>query len=74
MICVGLMVIFITIAFLACAITHDKSKGIGVSVMLWLYFALLFDGLVLFLLFQFADYPIEHFMIGIAMLSPIEMA
>lgn len=76
MIGVGCMVsvIFIAIAFLSCAITHDKSKGIGVSIMLWLYFALLFDGLVLFLLFQFADYPIEHFMIGITMLSPIDMA
>ena len=33
--------------------------------MIWLYFALLFDGMVLFLLFQLAEYPIENMMVGI---------
>lgn len=76
MIGVGCMlsIIFVAIAFLAGAVTRDKSKGIGLSIILWLYFALLFDGLVLFLLFQFADYPIENAMIGITMLSPIDMS
>lgn len=69
-----LSVIFTAIAFLASALTRDKSKGIGLSIILWLFFALLFDGLILFLLFQFADYPIENAMIGIMMLSPIDMA
>lgn len=69
-----LSVIFISIAFLSSALMRDKSKGIGLSIMLWLYFALLFDGLVLFILFQFADYPIENLMIGISMLSPVDMS
>ncbi len=69
-----LSIIFIAIAFLASALTRDKSKGIGLSILLWLYFALLFDGLVLFLLFQFAEYPIENAMIGVTMLSPIDMS
>ena len=42
--------------------------------MLWLFFALLFDGLILFLLFQFADYPIEKMMVGITALNPIDLA
>lgn len=67
-------IIFIALAFLSAAVTRDKSKGIGISIMLWLYFALLFDGIVLFILFQFADYPIEHIMLGVSMLSPIDMA
>ena len=67
-------IIFIALAFLSSAITRDKSRGIGISIMLWLYFALLFDGIVLFLLFQFADYPIEQLMVCITMLSPIDMA
>jgi Cu-processing system permease protein len=69
-----LSLIFIAIAFLGSAMTRDKSKGIGVAIILWLYFALLFDGIVLFILFQFAEYPIENAMIGITMLSPIDMA
>src|SRR5436190_15655094 len=60
MLVVGLLlsVIFVAIAMLATVKTRDKAKGIGVSILLWLYFSLLFDGLVLFLLFQFADYPL----------------
>jgi Cu-processing system permease protein len=46
-------VIFTALAFLSSIITRDKAKGIGIAIMTWLFFALLFDGLVLFLLFQF---------------------
>ena len=42
--------------------------------MLWLYFALLFDGLVLFLLFQLSDYPIEKAMVFITAFSPVDLA
>ena len=65
--------VFIAIAFLSSIISRDKAKGIGVSILLWLYFALLFDGLVLFLLFQLADYPIEKMMVGITATSPIDL-
>jgi len=34
----------------------------------------LFDGLVLFLLFQFADYPMENAMIGLSALNPIDLS
>lgn len=66
-------VVFISIAFLSAIITRDKAKGIGIAIMLWLFFALLFDGMVLFLLFQFADYPIEKIMVGITALNPIDL-
>jgi len=59
-----LSIIFVAIALLASVTTRDKAKGIGKVILLWLYFALLFDGLVLFLLFQFADYPLEKAMVG----------
>ncbi|WP_040300405.1 ABC transporter permease subunit [Arcticibacter svalbardensis] len=76
MIVVGIMlsIIFVAIAMLAAVKTSDKAKGIGAVIMLWLYFSLMFDGLVLFLLFQFADYPIEKPMIGISALNPIDLS
>jgi len=76
MIAVGaiISVVFVAIAFLSSIISRDKAKGIGVSILLWLYFALLFDGLVLFLLFQLSEYPIEKMMVGIAATSPIDLA
>lgn len=73
---VGVLVtlVFIAIALWSAVFTRDKAKGIGVSILLWLFFTMLFDGIVLFLLFQLSDYPIEHTMVGITLLSPIDIA
>ncbi len=68
-----LSVIFVAIAFLASILTRDKAKGIGVSILLWLYFSLLFDGLVLFLFFQFSEYPIEKAVVLLSALSPVDL-
>ncbi|HTE33068.1 MAG TPA: ABC transporter permease subunit [Chryseolinea sp.] len=69
-----LSVIFVMIAMLTAVKTRDKAKGIGLAILLWLFFSLLFDGLVLFLLFQFADYPLEKIMIAMSMLNPIDLS
>lgn len=76
MILTGIMIsiIFTAIALLATVWTRDKTKGIGAAIMLWLYFSLLFDGLVLFLLFQFSDYPLEKPMIAVSALNPIDLS
>lgn len=68
-----LSVIFVGIAMLAAVNTRDKAKGIGVAILLWLYFSLLFDGLVLFLLFQLEDYPMEKAMVALSALNPIDL-
>jgi len=76
MLIVGCLIslVFVALAFLSSIMTRDKAKGIGIAIMTWLYFALLFDGIVLFLLFQFSDYPIENAMVGVTALSPIDLA
>jgi Cu-processing system permease protein len=65
--------IFVALAFLGAISMRDKAKGIGLAIILWLYFALLFDGMVLYILFQFSDYPIENLMVGLTALSPIDL-
>ena len=69
-----LSVIFVSIALWTAVRIRDKAKGIGLTILLWLYFALLFDVLVLFLLFQFSDYPIENGMVAVSMLNPIDIS
>ena len=69
-----LSVIFVAIAMLAAVKARDKAKGIGVVILLWLYFSIIFDGLVLFILFQFADYPLEKMMVGVAAFNPIDLS
>ena len=69
-----LTVVFVSIAMLAAGITRDKAKGIGLAIALWLFFSLIFDGLVLFVLFQFQDYPLEQIMVFISFLNPIDLS
>ncbi|MEO6894059.1 MAG: ABC transporter permease subunit [Ginsengibacter sp.] len=69
-----LTVVFVSIAMLAAGITRDKAKGIGLSILLWLYLSLIFDAIVLFLLFQFQDYPLENIMVILSFLNPIDLS
>ena len=75
MIAMGLFltIVFVSIAMLAAGYTRDKAKGIGLSIMLWLYFSLIFDALILFFLFQFQDYPLEKAMVFASFLNPIDL-
>ncbi|MES2377884.1 MAG: ABC transporter permease subunit [Bacteroidota bacterium] len=65
---------FVSLAFLTSVITRDKAKGIGLALMLWFYFSIIFDGLVLLFLYTFADYPLEKVMIALTALNPIDLA
>lgn len=71
---IGLTVVFVAIALLASVATRDKAKGIGVALLLWFYFSLLYDALVLFLMFAFADYPLEKIMLAFVSFNPIDLA
>lgn len=73
-----LMGVLITAVFTAIAsyctmLTRDKAKGIGMAVLLWLLMTLLFDGILLFLMFQFSDYPIEKLMVLLAAMNPVDL-
>lgn len=69
----GLTLIFVSIAFLVCSYVSDKSKGIGIALVLWLLFAIIYDGVMMLILFQFSDYPIDNLMIALLMLNPIDL-
>jgi Cu-processing system permease protein len=53
-----LSLVFTSISFWAAVKSKDKARGIGVALLLWFYFALIFDGLILLMLFAFSDYPL----------------
>jgi Cu-processing system permease protein len=65
---------FVSIAFFASVAMRDKSKGIGFSLLLWFYFAIIYDAIVLVILFSFSDYPLDKAVIALASLNPIDMA
>jgi Cu-processing system permease protein len=69
-----LTAVFVALALLASVIARDKAKGIGISILMWFYFAIIFDGLMLFVIYQFSDYPIERASIAMTALNPIDLS
>jgi Cu-processing system permease protein len=65
--------VFVSLAFWASVITRDKAKGIGLSLMLWFYFSLIYDGIILFFLFSFNDYPLEKPILALTCLNPVDL-
>ena len=69
----ALTLVFASIAFLASVKARDKARGIGTALLLWFYFALIYDGLVLLILFSFSEYPMEKFTLLLSALNPIDL-
>ena len=69
----SLTLVFTSIAFLASVTARDKARGIGFALLLWFYFALIYDGLVLLILFSFSDYPLEKLTLLLSALNPIDL-
>ncbi|WP_162416014.1 ABC transporter permease subunit [Cyclobacterium roseum] len=65
--------IFIGLALLMAIWASDRTKGMGFSLLIWVYFVLLFDGLVLLLMYNFNEYPIEKLVLYISFLNPLDL-
>lgn len=72
----GLLItlVFVSVAFLASVITRDKAKGIGIALGLWFYLCILYDGLVLSVLVNMSDYPMETASLVLSALNPADLA
>lgn len=64
---------FTSIAFFASVKSRDKARGIGTALLLWFYFALIYDGLILMILFSFSEYPMEKMTLLLSSLNPIDL-
>ena len=69
-----LSVVFSLIAFLVAMRFDDKVKGLSIALFIWLFFAVLYDGLFLLLLLIFRDYPLDHLTVSMVVLNPIDLA
>ena len=69
-----LTLIFTSLSLLIFVKAKDKTKGIGIAIITALFFALLFDGLLLAFIYTFSDYPIDSAVIGIIAFNPIDLA
>ncbi len=71
---VMLTLVFVSLAFLAAVLTRDKAKAIGIALLFWFYFSLLYDGLLLWIIYTFNDYPLEKVTLSLIALNPVDLA
>ena len=70
----ALTLVFVGIATAIVAGVDEKTRGLGLALVTWLFLALAYDGLVLLAVQLWSDYPLEQPMIGLMMLNPIDLA
>ncbi len=71
---VVLSFVFSGIAFWIALHNENRIKGFGIAILVWLFFAVIYDGLFLLALATFNDYPLENFAMGAALFNPIDLS
>jgi Cu-processing system permease protein len=66
--------IFMGISIMIAFKLNDKAAGIGVSFIVWMFFAIIYDALILLFIWKFSDFPLERAIIALSVLNPIDMA
>ncbi len=69
-----LTLIFSALALLVFVLFKDKTKAIGASLVVALFFTLLFDGFLLTFIYSFSDYPIDKAVLGFIAFNPVDLA
>ncbi len=66
--------IFVALSYIIALLFEDKIKGFGFSIITWLFFAVIYDGLFLILLLMFDDYPLDKFALFASIFNPIDLS
>ncbi len=70
----ALSFIFTALSFNIAVTQDNKIKGFGYSVLLWLFMAVIYDGLFLLSLIFFEEYPLDRYSLGATLLNPIDLS
>ena len=71
---VFLTFIFVALAFNISLSNENKIKGFGYAVLMWLFLAVIYDGIFLMSLMFFEEYPIDKLSLIGTMLNPIDLS
>jgi len=66
--------IFVAISYNIALSTENKIKGFGYAILMWLFLAVVYDGLFLISLLMFSEYPLDKFSLFATMLNPIDLS
>ena len=72
----GVMLTFIFggFSFWLALANENKIKGFGLAILLWLFLAVIYDGIFLLLLLIFESYPIEKLALTLTVFNPIDLS
>lgn len=66
--------IFSALGYLVALRHENRIKGFGTAIFIWLFMAVIYDGLFLFTLVLFSDYPTDKIALGLSFFNPIDLA
>jgi Cu-processing system permease protein len=69
-----LTLIFVALAFNIALSNENRIKGFGYAVLLWLFLAVIYDGLFLLSLIVFEEYPLDGFSLIASLCNPIDLS
>ncbi|TAI46662.1 ABC transporter permease [Flagellimonas allohymeniacidonis] len=69
-----LTLIFTALSFNIALVNENKIKGFGYSILVWLFLAVIYDGLFLMSLIVFEEYPLDTFSLVATLLNPIDLS
>ncbi len=65
---------FVALAFIISLFHDNRIKGFGYAILMWLFFAVIYDGLFLVSLLVFEEYPLDTFSLIATMLNPVDLS
>ena len=68
-----LTAIFTSISFLCSIIFDERIKGIGMLIGIWLFMAIVFDGIILIMYFLMNDFPLDKISVILIALNPVDL-
>ncbi len=66
--------IFTALAFVIALSNENRIKGFGYAILLWLFMAVIYDGIFLMSLLYFEDYPLDKFSLVATMFNPVDLS
>ena len=66
--------IFVALSINIALLNTNKIKGFGYAILMWLFFAVIYDGIFLISLIIFDDYPLDQFSLISSFLNPIDLS
>lgn len=66
--------IFVALAFNIALSNENRIKGFGYAILMWLFLAVIYDGVFLISLVMFNEYPLDKFALISSMVNPIDLS